>query len=327
MKVKNFKSLFTALYAALFTALCLFSGAAHAAAVLDKSGDEELQKMIKDNVKKFRQLTYSENGVNVPCNLFLPEDYPGNKKYPLVIFIADESTVGKEPSASLTQGWGGIVWADDDEQKKHECIVIVPNYPKKIVDDKTGKTAAEYIALTENLIRSLVEGFQVDTKKVYATGQGMGCMALMIIADKNPDLFAAELFVSGQGILPSINGLKSQKFFYLVAEGDTAAAAAQRDLIRKFEAAGVPLSRTQQWNARMPHEEYERAINALIAGRPLANFVRFIKYSIFPDSEHPDIVKVSGGKLTQDELSHLLSFDAAYRIDALRDWLFMQHKK
>ena len=118
---------------AVFLIIFNFNNAASGESVaIDKSGDEELQALISEVTPKFTQLVYAENGVEMPCNLFLPENYPGNKKYPLVCFMADGSTVGKETDAPLKQGLGGIIWASQAEQAKRECIVIVPQYPKRI---------------------------------------------------------------------------------------------------------------------------------------------------------------------------------------------------
>ncbi len=284
-------------------------------AAVDKSGDAVLQAMIQETAGKFSQLNYSEGDLSLACNLFLPEGYPGAQKYPLVVFIADDSTVGRETDAPLRQGYGGLIWASGAEQARHPCIVLVPQYPSKIVDDRTGSTAAAYMTITENLIRAVIDGFQVDTGKVYATGQSMGCMALMIMAEKNPSLFTAGLFVAGQGELRKIEGLKKQKFFHIVSEGDKKARVAQAQLLRRFQMAGVPFSRTLEWDARQPQQEFAKALNVMLAGRPSANFARFIEGTVLPS-----------GVKDEASLEHLYSFDATYRIDALRDWLFMQSR-
>ena len=285
-----------------------------APAAIDKSNDAELQAMINETVPKFSQLNYSEGGNNLPCNLFLPEGYPGTEKYPLVIFLGDAGAEGDGTDAPLRQGYGGIIWASNADQTERKCLVLVPQYPHNIAEDKTGATAASYITMTENLIRAVIDGFQVNGNKVYVTGQSMGCMAMMIITEKNPDLFAAELFVAGRRDPKSIDGLRKQKFFHVVAEGDTEAAAAQVKLVRMLQAAGIPISRTYEWNAKMSQDEFSKAIRVILSGHPTANFARFINGTVLPPG-------VSGS-----EAEHLYSFDAAYRIDALRDWMFMQEK-
>ena len=286
-----------------------------ASVAIDKSGDAAFQAMLQETLPKFSQLDYGEGDRKMGCNLFLPEGYPGARKYPLVVFIADGSTVGKEKDAPLRQGYGGIIWAAAETQAKHKCLVLVPQYPQRIVDDRSGQTAADYIKLTEDLIRAVVEGFQIDKNRVYLTGQSMGCMALMAIAAKRPDLFAAELFVAGQGNLPALDGLTQEKFFYIVAEGDTRANAAQKLLMDRFRAAGASISNAFEWDARMSQDGYERAMNAILSGNPTANFVRFIKGTVLPEGAQPGASE------------HEYSFDATYKIDALREWLLMQGRK
>ena len=309
------KIAFTIFLIAMSTTAFSVEAAVNELAALDKSGDTALQKMINETVPNFRQLNYTEGGNDLPCNLFLPEDYPGIQKYPLVVFIADGSTVGGGTDTPLRQGYGGIVWASDAEQAKHKCIVLVPQYPQRLIDDRTGTTAAAYISMTENLIRAVIDGFQVNADRVYATGQSMGCMALMLITEKNPSLFAAELFVGGRREPKEIEGLRRQKFFHLVAEGDQEAASAQAGLVKRFQNAGIPISRTHEWDARMSQEEFASAIRIILSGQPVANFARFIKGTTLP----------AGTSAGVNE--HLYSFDAAYKIDALRDWLFTQVRK
>ena len=77
--------------------------------VIDKSGDTTLQAMIKDVVPKFKQGKYSVPGkeTSIEYNLYTPENLDPAVKHPLVVFIADTSTAGKDVSVPLTQGYGG----------------------------------------------------------------------------------------------------------------------------------------------------------------------------------------------------------------------------
>ena len=82
---------------------------------VDKSSDVELQEMIKSEVSKFQTFVFNdaESDVVIEYNLYLPESYDETKTYPLVMFIPDSSLVDKGLEASLTQGWGGVIWATD----------------------------------------------------------------------------------------------------------------------------------------------------------------------------------------------------------------------
>lgn len=280
----------------------------------DKSKDEVLNAMIKETLPKFQTMTYKEKGYEIPCNVFLPDDYPGSDKYPLVIFISDGSVVGKDPTAPLTQGYGGIIWATDKWQAENKCIVAVPQYPELIVDDRNGYKMTNYVTNTENLVRALTAGFRVDPNRVYATGQSMGCMTFLIMAARSPDLFAAEIFVSGQWDIRALEGLKSQKFFYITAEGDQKASTGQKALMSLFKNSRVPFSTAIGWDAKMSQADYTRAMNTILMGNPPASFVQFRLGTVLPE----------GVKVGTPE--HMFSFDYAYKIDALREWLFRQRK-
>lgn len=281
----------------------------------DKTQDKELQAMIEETLPKFQTMTYSDKGFEIPCNVFLPDDYPGDGRYPLIIFIADGSVVGKSADAPLRQGYGGIIWATNMEQAEQKCIVVVPQYPKLILDDHSGYTITNYIKNTENLVRALIAGFRVDPDRVYATGQSMGCMTFLVMAAKNPDLFAAELFVGGQWDIRALDGLKGQKFFYVVAEGDKRASTGQKALMSLFRNSKIPFSSAIGWDAKMSQADFTKAMNTVLMGNTLANFVQFRLGTVLPE----------GMPVGTEE--HMFSFDYAYKIDALRDWLFRQNKK
>ena len=85
---------------------------------VDKSGDAGLQSMITDVVPKFQLLTFEDADASLQYFLYVPENYDESKSYPLVQFIPDSSVVGKEAVNYLTQGWGGLIWATDEEQAK-----------------------------------------------------------------------------------------------------------------------------------------------------------------------------------------------------------------
>ncbi len=80
---------------------------------VDKSYDTTLLKMRSEMASKFQQLTYQDRvtGRSMAYNLYIPKGYTPSKRYPLIMFIADASTVGKGVKAPLMQGYGGFIWA------------------------------------------------------------------------------------------------------------------------------------------------------------------------------------------------------------------------
>ena len=309
MKIKLIMSLIISLAFAVFPA---FSASVP---FPDKSKDKVLQSMIEETLPKFHAMTYKEERFELPCNIFLPEGYPGDRTYPLLIFIADASVTGKGADAPLRQGYGGIIWATQKFQAKHKCIIAVPQYPEIILDDHSGYTMTDYIRHTEHLVRALIAGFRIDPDRVYATGQSMGCMTFLYLASQYPDLFAAEIFVSGQWDIRQLEGLKQQKFFYITAEGDQKASTGQKAVMKMFRESHVPFSSAIGWDAKMSQEDFTKAMNTILMGNPAANFIQFRLGTVLDEG------------IPVGSPEHMFSFDYAYKIDALRDWLFRQNRK
>lgn len=282
---------------------------------VDKSGDTELQSMISEVVEKFHQLEYtdSDTGETIPYNLYIPENYDSTKTYPLVLFIADSSVVGQDTTAPLTQGYGGIIWATEAEQAKHESFILVPEYPSVIIDDHGSFTTTDYIEMTVGLLNSVTSSYSIDTNRLYGTGQSMGCMTILCLSTEHPDLFAAELFVSGQWDISTLNNLSSQKFFYIAAEGDEKASGGQTEVEEMLKSAGTLYS-TATWDATWSTDEFNTAVSSIVAEGNNINFATFKLGTVLP----------SGVTVGTNE--HMYSFDYAYKIEAVRNWLFNQSK-
>ena len=173
---------------------------------VDKSGDAGLQSMITDVVPKFQLLTFEDADASLQYFLYVPENYDESKSYPLVQFIPDSSVVGKEAVNYLTQGWGGLIWATDEEQAKHPSFVVVPIFTETIVDDNFNHSAQIDVAM--RLLQSLTETYSIDRDKIYTTGQSMGGMTSFHLSTACPDFFAAYLFVGSQWDVSLLKGLE-----------------------------------------------------------------------------------------------------------------------
>lgn len=175
----------------------------------NKNNDTELQTMISEVKGLFEVKSYTDIQTNLtlPYNLYLPKDYSADKKYPLVVFIGDMTTVGTNSEKPLTQGWGGLIWATEAEQAKHECIVAVPVYPKTVLDDRNGYEMTDYVELTPRLISDIAENYAVDEDRIYGTGQSMGAMTTLYLAAAHTDLYAAVMIVDGQWDISTLKGI------------------------------------------------------------------------------------------------------------------------
>ena len=280
---------------------------------VDKSGDAELQAMITDVVPKFQLLTFEDADASLQYFLYVPENYDESQSYPLIQFIPDSSVVGKEAVNYLTQGWGGLIWATDEEQAKHPSFVVIPIFTETIVDDNFNHSAQIDVAM--RLLQSLTETYSIDKDKIYTTGQSMGGMTSFHLSTAYPDFFAAYLFVGSQWDVNLLKGLEQKDFFYIVSAGDPKASAGQAELLSLFDADGAAYSHGE-WSAQDSTEAQNAAVSAMLAEGNNANFITFTLGTTLAKGQ------MAGGGAGE----HMTSFDYAYKLEAVRDWLFAQSK-
>ena len=272
--------------------------------------DPEVQEVLESASDKFIQDTFTDpdTGTALEYSLFVPADYNETEDYPLIMFIPDSSGSGKSAAELVEQYYGAAVWATDEEQEKHPSFVLVPAFSETVVDDDWN--TSDQIETAVKLIQSMEETYSIDTDRIYTTGQSMGCMTSLYLNSIYPDLFAASLYVSGQWDISVLDGMKEQTFFYITSAGDTKASGGQREVMDMFDADGVNYT-YGEWNCK-DTDQNEKA-EELISEGLSANMIRF-------DAEFTDD---SG---TQQSLTYMLSFNYAYKIEAVRDWLFEQKK-
>ena len=281
----------------------------------DKSGDAELQTMIAEVAPKFRLLTYedAETGTALQYQLYIPENYDETQSYPLIQFIPDSSVVGRGTDYVLTQGWGGLIWAAEEEQAKHPAFVVVPVFTETVVDDSFNHSGQIDVAM--RLLQSLTETYAIDTNRIYTTGQSMGGMTSFYLSTAYPDFFAAYLFVGSQWDTEVLTGLEQEDFFYVVSAGDPKASAGQAELLDLFDADGAACSHSE-WSAKDDAETQNSAVAVMLAEGNSANFVTFTLGTTLAEGQS------AGGGAGE----HMTSFDYAYKLEAVRDWLFEQSR-
>ncbi len=279
--------------------------------VIDKTGDPVLQEMIKTEVPEFKQYEYTdaETGKTIKYNLFTPKNMDTSKQYPLVLFMADASTPGTDITRPLTQGYGALVWATDESQAENPCYVLVPQYSGVAVNDAYEHT--DEVDIVIRLVNSIVAGGNIDADRLYTTGQSMGGMISMYYNITYPDLFAASLFVDCHWDTTKFGELVKHKFTYVTAgkEGSSfgnikaVEDAADKDGIR-YEYA--------TWSAKLPQAEQDSLAYAMLEKGAPVNIINFTPKSVLPDD----------GKGSE----HMYSFDYAYKLTPVRNWLFQQKK-
>ena len=155
---------------------------------MNKDDDSVFVALKNETLDKFKQFTFedTETGGKLEYNLLIPAGYDGSRSYPLLLFIADASTVGKEVTTPLTQGYGALEFASNRDQEKHPAFVLVPQYTDWAVKDDWS-TSAE-VEMTIRLLDKVVKEYNIDANRLYTTGQSMGGMMSFYFNITYPDL-------------------------------------------------------------------------------------------------------------------------------------------
>lgn len=339
-----------------------FNSADTASAIgsVDNTLAEDTDGLVAAYVDKFEQKTYSdsESGLSITYDLYLPEGYDDSGSYPMVVFIGDSTCTGNDPTVSLTQERGALVWATEQWQSVHPTIVAVPTYPETILDDHGDYTTTEYVELTKRYIDYMSTEYAVDTSRIYGTGQSMGCMTTLILASEYPDLYAACMFVDGQWDVSLLSGLEEQAFVYFAAEDDTSAWNGVQEVMSLFDTDAVSYQYAQ-WDGNWSVDELSAAAQDLFTADEDQYFISWATGTIEPKNNgmgglgaqnggfsKPDdggekpsgdfggtegfgdtsgmSGRTSGG--TDSSSYHMASFDYAYNCVAVMEWLFQQTK-
>lgn len=247
-------------------------------------------------------------------NLFIPEDYDPSKKYPLVQFIHDAAVCGDNVKCALAQGVGALVWVTPEAQKKHPCFVLAPMFaPPTIVDDDFN--VDHRLEVEKRLLDKIVSEYSIDTGALYTTGQSMGCMSSMVLNLRYPNLFAASLFVAGQWDERQFqgSGLEKMHAWFINSEGDAKAFPGMNQILWVLEKEGAKVAR-EVWKTGQSQECYHESAERLAATG--ANII----YTPY------DITTVADGWHSNGGEHHVNTWRHAYFVEAVRDWLFDQHK-
>ena len=231
-----------------------------------------------------------------------------DRSYPLVFFVADASANINNTKTPLFQGNGATVWTEPEEQAKHPCIVLAPQYTQDLVQSIGMMTTDENVwtpglTLVTHLLQDTIKNYAVDKTRIYGTGQSQGGMTNIAISDRYPDLFAAQWLVACQWNVQEMAAMKDKKLWITVCEGDNKAFPGMNEATALWESLGSPVARNASpwWNSKSPVAELDEQV------RELAAQGKKINYTVF-----------AGG-------NHMYTWSFAYGIDAIRDRHANQH--
>ncbi len=247
---------------------------------------------------------------DLPYQLYIPADYSSDRSYPLVLFIPDASARCTDPDIPLRQGIGGVVWTSPEDQSKHPCFVVCPVFRPEELLTHDDFTCLPRLYTVKDLLDDVTAHYNIDTDRIYTTGQSMGCMSSCELMCTYPDYFAGAVLVAGQWD-PARCGktMADKNLWILVSENDLKAHPGMDAVTSAIEENGGTVKRLL-WDGSAPAELDEQVHEAL---KTPAN----VYYTLFQGSTvvPPDEDANPGS-------NHMCTWRAAYQISALRDWLF-----
>lgn len=236
-------------------------------------------------------------GQTLPYNIYLPEDYNPEEKYPLVLFIHDAGVASGPVTHTLYQGNGATSWAEPEAQARHKCIVVAPEYPFITVDDNWNYS--HHLDATIALLKDLQTRYSIDADRIYTTGQSMGCMSSIVMLLKEPHLFAGALLVAGKWNPDIMGPLDKQNVWIISCEGDRSSNTLQSEAVAKWRAQGSPVTEAT-WDMTLTPDQLSAEADKMRA-----------------EGNHLLFTHLTGG-------NHRATWFVAYGIQSVQDWLFEQ---
>ena len=123
--------------------------------------------------------------------VYLPKDYDGIKKYPLMIFLhgAGERSNTSE-DINLLKKFGPPKLCDYND---YDAIIISPQV-------KMPWTWLSYVDKIKEFIDSMISKYSVDENAISITGVSMGCFGMYQVIMDYPKMFSCAIAVCGGGM-------------------------------------------------------------------------------------------------------------------------------
>lgn len=159
----------------------------------------------------FLDRTLSIRGVTYKYQVFVPDNWSSNQKWPIILFLHG---AGERGADGLIQTQVGIATAIRNDRSRFLALVVMPQCLK---DHRWTDGDMEELSLSA--LGAASREFKGDPKRTYLTGLSMGGYGSWALAARYPNKFAAVVPICG-GIIPPDDARKqldSDRIPYLEA--------------------------------------------------------------------------------------------------------------
>lgn len=211
----------------------------------------------------FLDRTLSLNGSTYKYQVFLPENWSSNQKWPIILFLHG---AGERGSDGLLQTEIGLPAAVRKDRSRFPAIIVMPQCK---LNRWWPEPDMQTIAMAS--LAAATKEFKGDAKRTYLTGLSMGGYGSWAIAERNPGKFAAAVIICG--------GITAPK--HLVEKYPELAEAAHPDNPQSYSEVATKLGQTPVWifhgadDPVIPVQGSRKMYNALKA---VGGNVRYTEY-------------------------------------------------
>lgn len=217
--------------------------------------------------KKTEAHIHKSTSGQMPYRLFMPDNHDPKKAYPLLISFHGAGSRGDDNLTHLRPWVAG--WLDSSIQKKHPCIILMPQCPKGQQWVNTPWHKGSYsgakvpvskaMALAKEIVDKIMEEKSIDRSRIYVMGASMGGYGAWNFVMRYPDLVAAAVPVCGAGDPSMANALKSIPIWAFHGDMDTTIPpSGSHDMVNAIEEAGGNRVKLTIYEG-VKHNSYEKA--------------------------------------------------------------------
>lgn len=257
-------------------------------------------------------------------SLYVPAAYDETTSLPLIVYIPDSSLVYTKSENSITKTKLQpccTKWITDENMEKNPAFFLIFGVTSGFNFTDEGNTEGDQAL---KIIDKVVEDYNMDTNRLYLTGQSMGGIADFYLNDKYPEKFAATVYVGCQtggtardeddpDYYRIINNRvwENQKFVYICSRKDQQAPYGQDDMLAVLDEDGLEYGGATEELFSLDHEDLD-ASNALVK----AELDKGYSMNFFGFKQ----VTESG----EGSAEHMNSFKYCYGLNCIFEWLMSQ---
>ena len=141
----------------------------------------------------------SQNGVKLPYQIFLPENYNPSKKYPLLVFLHSKGEIGSENTAP---GVVALRMYQNNADLASQAFVLCPQ-------TASGWNIGGTLTSVVHLLDELKSKYSLDEDRFYVTGISIGGYGTWQMLSEYGNIFAAGMPLCGWGDTSKADVLKN----------------------------------------------------------------------------------------------------------------------